>query len=393
MPEADPKGNSPTRTRWEDAADDLMEIGLAPPGDEHRSALGTPLSDKENVYTALGVSIMTAKDNRFGSHEVVRLTRIALVPVASRQLISARHRDGWVWLEPIDGDAEEVLRQAVLHKRHPYGATSLLANIQTAGRVTGATLAQDLAVEVVLATTHSYPRTVLDGLNRLLGDAEEQFAAFDLGQGIENGDHSRTASSLLHLIAMVGRIERELRLAGDDFRNRVTASRIEGPAVELAETNFDRTLAGLARIRGDARTTVDMIGSTLASAHLEIARRESKEAALQRERQEAAERTQRDREQRLVGAVALLTSALLIPTLVASVFGANVKLPREGSVWQTWFMLASMVGLGSLSYAVLSEFDPTRGTPRLLVRITSYATAALFLVAAAVIAMGGCGTG
>jgi CorA-like Mg2+ transporter protein len=394
MPEVDSHGNRTTRTNWDAVGAYLRKLGMTPPGREERSALGAPLSDKEGVYTALGASVVTARDNRFGAHEVVRLSRVALVPVTARELLSTRHRDGLNWLEPLKPIEAAAMRRAALRKRDPYRATSLIANIEAGGRVTGITSAEELAIEVVLAATQAYPRAVLDSLNQILSDAEERFALFE-PDDLEQEAHSHTSSMLLHLIATVGQLEREMHKVGDDFELRTTLRGIDNPAVDAVQANFKRTLDGLARIRGDARTTVDMIGSTLSSAHLQVARREAKEASEQRERQrqeaerrQAAEAAQREREQRLSRSVALLASVLLIPTLVASVFGADVTLPRENSVWQTWLMFATMVGLGSLSYAALRELDPTRGKAPGPVRFLLYAVPAVAIAAAAAIALG-----
>jgi hypothetical protein len=381
LPEVDPSGRRATRTDWEKVSDQVRGMGLVPPSPEQQSALGTPLSDKPGVLTALGAAVITARDNRFGSRDAVRLTRISLVPVSPSVLVSARHRDGFDWVDPVELEEIPQLRDLVLRKRDPYRSTSLLASIVANDWVEASTRADELAIELVLAVSQAYPRTVLDKFSRRLSQVEQ--ALVDLGEipdPHQVGD-SRALSNLLCLIAAVGRLEQEMNFVLDDLEFRTKGRAWEGIRVAAAEASLRRALDSLGRLRGDARTTVDMIGSTRASAHLKIA-----------EEQRVEESQQREREQRLARTIALLTSALLIPTLVASVFGANVSLPREGTVWKTWLMFTCMVGLGSLAYGLLREMDPTRDLPPRAVRVAPYLLGLAALGAGVVIAIGGLGT-
>lgn len=211
--------------------------------------------------------------------------------------------------------------------------------------------------------------------------------------------HPQTSLFLLQLIAAMGRLEGEMREVSDDLGTRIRARRLSGAAVEDVEAGFAQILGSLAQLRSDTRTTVDMIGSTLSSAHLKIARAEASAAAEARarhleetRRRQVAEAKQREREQRLARTIALLTSVLLIPTLVASIFGANVELPRQETEWETYLMFASMVGLGTLSYALLRELDPTRKPPGWKMRLLPALIAVVSLAAAFAIAIEASGT-
>jgi Mg2+ and Co2+ transporter CorA len=346
------------------------------------------------VLTALGASVVDPWDNRYGGRRAVRFGRIALVPVTGNLLMSARHREGLDWIDPVQGSAAAALRRSALLKRDPYRVTSLLASIEARGRVGAATEAEELAIEIILATTQAYPRAVLDKFNAMLSAAEARFATIERPDDLDGEAQPRTSLSLLRLIAAVGRIEQAVRETGDDFERRTRARGLEGDEIEDVQASFDRILGSLTQIRGDTRTTVDMIGSTLSSAHLKIAREEAKAAADQRarhiaeaERRQAAEAEQREREQRLARSIALLTSVLLIPTLVASVFGANVELPRERSIWGTYLMFAIMIGLGALSFALLREFDPTRDRPGWKMRTAPLLIALISLTGATALAL------
>lgn len=394
LPEVDAAGRRTTRTDWRVVRHCLQSFGLPLPRPDHQSALGAPLSDKPGVLTALGASVVDPWDNRYGGRRAIRLGRIALVPVTGNLLMSARHREGLDWIDPAQGPAAAALRRSALLKRDPYRVTSLLASIEARGRVGAGTAAENLAIELVLATTQAYPRAVLGKFNEMLNAAEARFASIEGPDDLDGETQPGTSLSLLRLIAAVGRIEQAVREASDDFERRTRARGLDGDEIGDVQTSFDRILGSLAQIRGDTRTTVDMIGSTLSSAHLKIARAEAKAAADQRARHVAetegrlaAEAEQREREQRLSRAIALLASVLLIPTLVASVFGANVALPRERSAWGTYLMFATMVGLGALSYTLLREFDPTRNPPGWKMRIVPMLLALVSLAGAAAIAL------
>lgn len=399
LPEIDAAGMRTTRTDWGAVKRCLQRFGLPLPDPHHQSALGAPLSEKPGVFTALGTAVVKGSHNLYGTRRAVRLSRIALVPVAQGLLISGRHRDGLDWIEPTHGEAAAVLRESALLKRDPYRATSLLASIQARGRVVAVARAEDLAAEIILAATQAYPRAVLDRFNGMLNAAEARFARIATPDDLDGDAQPQTSLSLLQLIAAVGRLEQALREARDDFESRTEARGLKGPEIGDVEAGLDRILASLAQLRGDTRTTVDMIGSTLSSAHLKIAREEVKAADEQRarhvaetERRQDAEAEQREREQRLARAIALLTSVLLIPTLVASVFGANIELPQERTWWGTCLMFATMIGLGALSFALLREFDPTRQTPGWKMRATPLLIAGVSLSGGAIVALEWFGT-
>lgn len=400
LPEVDVTGRRTTRTDWGAVKRCLQRFGLPLPDPRHQSALGAPLSEKPGVLTALGGAVVKGGNNRYGTHRAVRLSRVALVPVTRNLLISGRHRDGLDWIEPLHGEAAAALRESALLKRDPYRATSLLSSIQARGRVDAGTSAEDLAAEIILAATQAYPRAVLDKFNGMLNAAEARFASVVKPDDLDGEVQPQTSLSLLQLIAAMGRLEQAMRETKDDFESRTNARGLKGPEIGDAEAGLDGILTSLAQLRGDARTTVDMIGSTLSSAHLKIAREEARAASQQRarhvaetERRQAAEAQQREREQRLARAIALLASVLLIPTLVASVFGANVELPRERTRWGTYLMFATMIGLGALSFALLREFDPTRKAPGWKMRVTSLLIAAASLAGGVIIAFEWLGTG
>jgi hypothetical protein len=309
--------------------------------------------------------------------------------------VSSRHRDGIDWIDPPNGADRKLLRELALRKRDPYQGSRLLATVEAAGRIRFNSGAEDLILEIVHASTLAYQRSLLSKLTALLSQSEELFADAVLGGSpTETAPGSSATSQLLRLITVVGHLSPEVRQVRDAFSRG--AQTVVNPRSEEILANYDLILTQLERLRGDARTAVDMFSSTISSAQLELSRTEARAAADERTRQEQeatarrkSEDDRRDREQRLVRAVTLGTSALLIPTLVASVFGANVKLPREGSAWETWLMISCMVGLGSLTFAVLRDLDPARGRSGGARRYAPYVLAVVALAVAGAIAVTG----
>jgi hypothetical protein len=390
MPEVDSAGLRTTRTNWNSVNRDLKRLGLPQIDSAKQKSLRSPMSPEPGVLTMFGAFVVEAKDNRFGTRRGIRIVRLALAPIDGHVLASARHRDGLDWIDPRDGASSSLLRAIALRKRDPLRPTSLRSAVTTSGRVTAAMSAEELALEVIYAATLAFPRSVHARLSAYLSEAEEGFAQ-DAGRQSEVGSAGET-SRLLHLIAAVGRLELEVRAVHEDFLQR-TGDWSPVPRISEIDENYKTILARLERLRADARTVVDMFSSAVSSAQLELARTEARSAASERDRRDreadarrSAEDGVRRREQRLARVIAVATSVLLIPTLVASIFGANIKLPREGSVWETWLMVACMLGLGSGAYAALQTLDPTRERVRLIARIVPIAISGAALIAAVLIA-------
>jgi hypothetical protein len=96
-----------------------------------------------------------------------------------------------------------------------------------------------------------------------------------------------------------------------------------------------RALTDLVDISAALRSSLDLLGVHSAAQHLRLARHQ-------------AEQTER-----LQGAVAIITSVLLVPTLIASVFGSNTKIPGEGE-WSGFIVLVGLMVLGAAgAYALI----------------------------------------
>jgi hypothetical protein len=147
---------------------------------------------------------------------------------------------------------------------------------------------------------------------------------------------------------------------------------------------FGDELAAVEKLRERAVAVNDSLSSTLSSQQLVIAQRQASEA----------ERFQRT--------VTLIGSAVLVPALIASIFGANVAIRGQDTVQAAYGMLAFMVAGGALSFAAITFANRDYG-PRLRAvmrrdRAARMATAARFVTdkgvdAAILIAVGLAGAG
>lgn len=110
------------------------------------------------------------------------------------------------------------------------------------------------------------------------------------------------------------------------------------PIEDSVDRELDAARAAVARLRSDVADAFDA-ANTVAIA-----------------RQLAASQEQRERADRLEGTVTRLTAFLLVPTLVAAVFGANVELPGDGWV-RTAIMLVAMVAGSLATFLVLRRWE------------------------------------
>jgi Mg2+ and Co2+ transporter CorA len=100
-----------------------------------------------------------------------------------------------------------------------------------------------------------------------------------------------------------------------------------------------------ARVRSliqDVRTSVDMMASTVASRQLVIAHRQEERA-----------REQMLRNERFMRDATLVTSLVLLPTLIATIYGANVALPFKNEVAGALLLLASMAIGAALAWLAI----------------------------------------
>jgi hypothetical protein len=86
-----------------------------------------------------------------------------------------------------------------------------------------------------------------------------------------------------------------------------------------------RTLADLDALKGTIRSSLDLLGVYSAAQHLRLARQQAEQG------------------ERLQQALALVTSVLLVPPFIPSLFGSNTQIPGQGAWWGFGVMLGLIV--------------------------------------------------
>lgn len=98
---------------------------------------------------------------------------------------------------------------------------------------------------------------------------------------------------------------------------------------------MERALADLASIHGTLRSSLDLLAVHATAQQLRLAQDQAKQ------------------QERLQGALALVTSVLLVPTFIAGFFGANTAVPGQGKWWGFVLMVALMVLGATGTYALI----------------------------------------
>lgn len=98
---------------------------------------------------------------------------------------------------------------------------------------------------------------------------------------------------------------------------------------------MDRALADLQSIHGTLRSSLDLLGVHSAAQQLMLAKDQARSS------------------ERLQSTLAIVTSVLLVPTLIAGMFGANTQIPGQGKWWGFLLMVALMVLGAAGTYALL----------------------------------------
>lgn len=166
------------------------------------------------------------------------------------------------------------------------------------------------------------------------------------------------ATTLNNLLALVS--EFRSRLAAFNHARQLTSDRTWFPCLsdpqeaEQMDAILDRALRGLGRLFGNIRADVDLLTmngiAAQAQSSAEQAKSLARTADLAQQSRDASERLQHQLEK--------VAALLLVPTLIAGVFGANTALPGQGAWTGFWLMLALMLVSGVALYAYLRRRDP-----------------------------------
>jgi Mg2+ and Co2+ transporter CorA len=218
---------------------------------------------------------------------------------------------------------------------------------QSPAAATAADLAQ-LALAEIAATL----APGVDYLSRRLESAEHRyFRVLEAEELVETELHSaqRRLFELARLIAEFGRAAYFFGAwTPADPRDWFT-ERTETTEAERVRREYAQAVDRIRALRQDVRASVDMMASTVASRQLVIAHRQEEQA---RQHLLLAEE-QRERNERFMREATLVASLVLLPTLVATVYGSNVALPFKNRLAGSVLLIAAMVIGAALGWLAL----------------------------------------
>jgi hypothetical protein len=381
MPEVDVAGHRTTRVDLSPLEDLVkkLDFDLTDDWRDRLNALRSPFSGDLKVLTALGLQLGKGDDGSGQTRRALRVTRIVAVELSNEILVSARHRDGFIFLSSRPPSDRDTFRRTALRKADVFRTSSLRQNISSRYAVDEDTTAQVIAHRLLLNVAAALPR-LAQQCAELVSDAETAYAK----AAVDGDEHGKDVRMLLDLVTALGHAEGLLEDARGNLAQRAEVLADSGSLTEVLKRP-DRAAQDMRRLRSDARAAVDTVASAIASQQLRISREEAHAAQQDRDRREEAERVEARARDRLARDATLLASVLLVPTLVAALFSANVKLPRQGTTLGTALMFAVIVAGGFGTYGLIRwrDADPARTRAA---RWRPFMIAALALVAAVIIA-------
>ena len=132
--------------------------------------------------------------------------------------------------------------------------------------------------------------------------------------------------------------ERPEAEAGESWFTGLTSDRW---AVRV-EHLLARALSDVAATGAALRSSLDLLAVHSTAQHLRLARYQAAQS------------------DRLQGTVAIVTSVLLVPTLIASFFGSNTRIPGEGR-WEGFLLMCALIVVGALAAYLLIRPRRSRG--------------------------------
>lgn len=298
------------------------ELGLRPSG----------------TFTAFAVEPSPKLAERLGVFSCLRSTRVAFLAFPTC-LVTMRHRSR-IWIGRRGGSAHPP----VSADGGPFaGREALQKAVETAwAKRPDRSGVGDLAILVLRALSRTLPGGTAYLADRLEEAEGIYFSVLDTNDDdldeIALRSAQRNLFDLAGILTSLGRELTTLTANIPDDHPWVIGDRGQKEASDIVH-DYAEALATVRTSRQDLRTSVDMTASTLASRQLVIAHRQE----LRAQEQLRLAQEQRDRNDRFMRDATLIASLVLLPTLVATVYGANVGLPLKNEATGTIVMLAVML--------------------------------------------------
>jgi hypothetical protein len=350
---------------------DALGLDVMRPDVRGRTAVGRALTGLfapalghrgTGVFTAFGVEPSQELAGRLGAFSCLRAARISFVAFPDC-LVTVRHRPT-LWagrgagaaIGDQPGDIDEP------RKAEPFATTAKLHKHveQRWLEEPGSARVADLTLLAVRVLSASLRPAVSYLAGQLEGAEQVYFSVLDAGdERLDDGALRTAQRNLFDLAGIMASFGRELVTITDtlpaDGTGWVVKEADSAEATAIVREYADAG-AALRELRQDLRTSVDMTASTLASHQLVLASRQEERA---RQQLQLAEE-QRTRNERFMRDATLVASLVLLPTLVATIYGANVGLPLKNRATGTLIMLAVMLVVAFGAWQLLRARYPPR---------------------------------
>src|SRR4051812_10631241 len=228
--------------------------------------------------------------------------------------------------------------------------------VESGGRTTA-----DLAQLVLGELTASLDPGV-ESLSRALEFGEHAYFEVLEADELVEADLTAAQRSLFELARLIAEFGRAAYFFGawtpDDPSEWFTGASATRE-IERVQRRHEQVVDRIRALRQDLRASVDMMASTVASRQLVIAHRQE-----ERTRQQLllAEQ-QRERNERFMRDATIVASVVLLPTLIATIYGANIALPFQHRFAGSVLLLAAMAIGAGLAWLVLRRRVAGHGEP------------------------------
>jgi hypothetical protein len=242
------------------------------------------------------------------------------------QLVEMLAGDGWMitcWHRSKRYHGAEEIAEGP-----PVGRDGVLQGVERWWVQGGLSTAGDLATLVLHELVLTYPstgRVMLSWLEQWELDFHRRFDKTERHTLID------VRSLLAELEERLRAIERPEAEAEDSWFTGLSSPKWP----ERVQKLVDRALSDVQSIHDTLRASLDLLGVHATAQQLRLAQDQAKQA------------------EKLQGALAIVTSVLLVPTFIAGTFGANTQIPGQGKWWGFLLMVILMV-LGAVgTYMVI----------------------------------------
>ena len=232
------------------------------------------------------------------------------------QLVEMLAGDGWMvtcWHRSKRYHGAEEIAEGP-----PLGRSGVLHGVERWWVQGGLSTAGDLATLVMHELVLTYPstaRVMLSWLEQWELDFHKRFDKTERHTLID------VRSLLAELEERLRAIERPEADAADSWFTGLSSEKWP----ERVQKIVDRALSDLESIHSTLRSSLDLLAVHATAQQLRLAQDQAKQ------------------QEKLQGALALVTSVLLVPTFIAGTFGANTQIPGQGKWWGFLLMVILMI--------------------------------------------------